>query len=534
MQGEYNNIRIVGMAASAPEYCLDNNDFANVFGERRTKKQIKLTGVVRHHVSEGFQKASDMSFLAARKLIDHLGWSAEELKVLLYVTQSPDYGIPSTAFEISNRLGTNPECMVYDINLGCSGFDYGIQTVAALMQTQEEGSKALLLTAELSPYLDLVTMDPQTMANTMMFGAGATCTALVKEQSNRICFANYSYGGKFDKICSQLGAPILMDGMAVVEFADKEVSQDVTDFINRYDLSDDMIDAYLFHQAQKMMVDTIMVNCKLPENKVLTSFEEYGNTSSASIPITLCHNLSRFQNQEYASFVSCGYGVGLSVGITYWTIETKNILPVFLSDEHFDDHISRRYFLYNRSAILYGANSPMLQMIGRELEIVGCELGAIGELSEIMGFVDSLFYKKMLRVGCTFESIKKDTGYDSIVFDGERTSTEEIIEACEKAMAEHIFSESSLVIIVSNDASDLESLQGLKEKGFRLLSIKYESEDVDLYPFEHGNRKWTNRRLHKKDSQGMANAIKIGYTIRNLLTLEQSGIEEAYVTMCGK
>ncbi len=138
MKGEYSNIEIKGIVSAVPENEVCNLDYIEKIESRRIKKQVMLTGIENRRVCINGQKASDLATIAADKLLNLLEWNRNEIDVLIFVTQSPELSRPSTAFIIQQRLGIGKDCLVYDINLGCSGYIGGIETIAAILPPQRE------------------------------------------------------------------------------------------------------------------------------------------------------------------------------------------------------------------------------------------------------------------------------------------------------------------------------------------------------------------------------------------------------------
>lgn len=217
MNGKYSNIKVTGVASAVPSYVMDNMDYVDVFGKRRVTKQAKLTGVYRHHLSYRYQKVSDLCMSAAENLLNHLQWNREDVKILILCTQLADYEIPSTAIDLANRLGLGKDCMAYDINLGCSSFDLGIQTIAGLLQSQPDGTKALLLTGDIMNIPDGVMMKNEDIINIMMFGSGGSATALEKQPGNELLFRNFCDGSGWNAIVRFKRTETMMQGNKVFE-----------------------------------------------------------------------------------------------------------------------------------------------------------------------------------------------------------------------------------------------------------------------------------------------------------------------------
>ena len=337
MIGQFSNIKIAGIASAVPCYVMDNMDYIDLFGKRRVVKQAKMTGVYRHHLSRRYQKMSDLCMRAAEDLIEHLGWKRNEIKILLFGTQSADYVTPSTSIDMAERLGLGRDCMAFDYNLGCSSYDLGIQTVAGMLQGQPDGTKALVMMGDLAYVPSGGVWEKQDIINIMMFGSGGAVAGIEKQSGNNFAFCNYSDGSGWDAILKYRNTPTLMKGNSVFEYAINDVTENLMKFQSDMKLTNDSVDYYVFHQAQKLILDNIADVCGLQEEKVLTSYEEYGNTSGASVPITICHNRNRFLNRDRINICSCGFGVGLSWGTI--AFRTNNLIISKLVEVDSNEHM---------------------------------------------------------------------------------------------------------------------------------------------------------------------------------------------------
>lgn len=128
-----------------------------------------------------------------------------------------------------------------------------------------------------------------------------------------------------------------MDGNAVLLFGLNDVVESVRQFEEQNHLTMEDVDFYVFHQAQRMIVEGIAQGAELPREKVLISSDDYGNTSSASVPLTICLYSNHSITEGRKKFLMCGFGIGLSWGIVYAEIDTKVILPLITSDYVYDD-----------------------------------------------------------------------------------------------------------------------------------------------------------------------------------------------------
>ena len=150
MIGYLKDVKIQGVAATVPKDYLDNEKYAESIGEKRIKRQIKLTGIKHRHVVKDGQRTSDLVSVAGERLIEHLSWKKDEISVLVFVTQSPDIKAPSTAMLIQKKMGLGKDCIAFDVNLGCSGFTSGAIIVAGLLRNTR--GKGLILMGDCQHY----------------------------------------------------------------------------------------------------------------------------------------------------------------------------------------------------------------------------------------------------------------------------------------------------------------------------------------------------------------------------------------------
>lgn len=329
MFGEYSNIAIRGIASVVPKRNIENLQCENEeLSIKKLKKQIKYTGVERRRILSEKQTASDLATLAAETLIKELGWSRNSIKVIVYITQSPDLDIPSTALVIQKRLGIGKDCMAFDVNLGCSGYTAGIQIVAGLIHLT--GGRALLLTSD-------GMRKRKRQEDYLLFGHAGTATAIETENGNRLCYRQQSDGTRFRTIIREHGKETEMDGTAVFAFTINDVSKSIKETKDYFSIAENTIDYYVFHQGQKMIVDNLAEICDISASKLLYSLRDYGNTSSSSIPLSICNEEMKLKEKEIVKLYLCGFGVGLSWGSVILNMDTGHIMKIEESDYHYCD-----------------------------------------------------------------------------------------------------------------------------------------------------------------------------------------------------
>lgn len=342
----FDGIKITGLACAVPTNVSSVYDFVDSFDRESVEKAVKTTGVRERHFVKGNQTNSDLCYEAAEKLIEHKGYSKDSFDGIVLVTQTPDYARPATAHILHMRLGLNNDCMAFDINLGCSGFVYGINIVASMIKAGAL-NRVLLCCGESHTCLS-----PENEKSTsMLFGDAGSAIILEKGEGDirtllradgtgyrailtpginarvKVDVKNFDY----DKIKET------MDGGAVFEFSIFQVPRAFKAFFKTFDECIDNYDYCVFHQANLFMLEHIRKKIKLPKEKMAISMDRYGNTSSVSIPLTIADLCQREEVSETIRFITSGFGVGLSWGIADFTLDKKDILPIIETDEYFKE-----------------------------------------------------------------------------------------------------------------------------------------------------------------------------------------------------
>ena len=331
MFGEYSNIAIRGIVSVVPTTNIENLDCeSDELSLKKIKKQIKLTGIERRRVLSGVQTASDLATEAAEELINELKWDKDTIKFIIYVTQAPDLEIPSTALLIQKRLEIGTDCLAFDVNLGCSGYVAGIQIAAGLIH--EIGGRALLLAAD-----GRSDSKRQNAADYLLFGNAGTATAIETEEQHTLMYQQQSDGSRWQTIYRELGGSTVMDGNAVFAFTINDVADCINQTMEHFSLNIDDIDYFVFHQGQKMIIDNLAEICGIPLNKMLYSLKNYGNTSCASIQLSICDDVLKLKQQQEVTMYLCGFGVGLSWGSSILKMNTSHIMEIRESDIHYVD-----------------------------------------------------------------------------------------------------------------------------------------------------------------------------------------------------
>lgn len=343
------NIKIDGVAVGVPNNWLSlEEQFGNYdsgIDEKKLNKFKKSTGVEGRYVSTIKQTNSDWCFVAAEKLLSSKGIDRDKIGIIVYVTQTADYQQPATALVLQHRLKIGTNCMAFDINLGCSGFIYGLNVVGSLM-LQSEVEYGLLMCGETGGRDKIPGEKPNSDTELMLFG-DAGSAALLKRDINaeEMNFMSKSNGNGYKALIKPWGFyrnPIElkkvspMDGIAVFNFSTNEAPELINDLMKEMHTTSVDYDYLVLHQANKMIMEQIEKKTGFPPEKSLKSINKFANTSSASIPTALVYNLAN-KGEGLAHFLLSGFGIGLSWSAVDCYIDKKDILPLIKTDDYFED-----------------------------------------------------------------------------------------------------------------------------------------------------------------------------------------------------
>lgn len=546
MIGKFDNIKIQGISAAVPKQIEENMSYENVLGKRRVKKQIAITGVEKRHVSGWHQRTSDLCYAAAIKLLDKLKWKKDDIKVLIYITQGPNYCHPSTAFFLHMRLGLGKDCLAYDMNLGCSSFNVGVHTVSALLQSCNLNDKALLLAGDIAGVAKKpeTSLNPDNVAHDMLFGSAGAAIALEKVKENSLYFLNKSDGNGFDVIIQHRNLPSQMDGAAVFSFAINDVSDSVIEFRNHFGLTEDKIDYYVFHQAQQLILDNILDSCNIPEEKEIRSLKEYGNTSGTSVPVTICANQDLLQQKKTQKLLLCGFGVGLSWGCIYTEVDTENILPIIETDEHYDEDKVPTGELRNKNILVLGADTVMGEWLTRFDNDKSAMVILAGKDQEKMLQIrkdlfldsDSVVMESFIKeeIHKVFEYCKEVSIDLNGVVIPVRLSKELLAYISQELFNSYGTQDTSVVVLESVEKEeelesykrDMESkLKGTgcksEEKHVRVNGVVYVETQLDIVQVEKNGQEWIQTYFARNCPETMKKPIYVAQTQKYLL-LEHS------------
>ena len=349
---EFNNIKISGIAAAVPTKIVKAHDYDELFGEDVVAKNIVTTGVKEAHHASKEQTSSDFAYVAAKRLMNEMNIDPESIGVLIFTAAYLDYQVPPTACVLQKRLELSTDCVVFDTNLACSGYVYGLQTISAILNSTS-AKRGLLLTGDITSKV----VSPLDKSR-MLFGDGGTATLVEKvESAPDIKIGMKTDGARFKSIIvpasgyrntdadkertewsdgnTRSDYDLYMNGMDVFSFSMSDVPKLAVEFMDKFKYTSEDFDAYIFHQPNYFILKHLIKKLGSDKSKMPVSLDRYGNTSVCAIPLTICdayHNTSG----EKKLFLY-GFGVGLSWACAAVTIDTEHVYSIECTDDYYTE-----------------------------------------------------------------------------------------------------------------------------------------------------------------------------------------------------
>jgi 3-oxoacyl-[acyl-carrier-protein] synthase III len=326
-----------------PERVLANSQLAIEFPEWTVEKIESKTGIVNRHIASEQECASDLGVMAAEKLFASGACTAREIDFLLFCTQSPDYYLPTTACLVQDRLGISTDSGALDFNLGCSGFVYGLSLAKGLIETKQAKS-VLLITAE--TYSKFIYPNDKSVRT--LFGDAAAATLVQNVVNPELVEHAEPLIGPFvfgtdGKGAENLIVPtggmrkrrsiqpsltideqgnartendLYMNGAEIFTFTLQAVPKAIKRILTLAEKELTDIDLFIFHQANKYMLDSLRRKTGIPEEKYYVFMKDCGNTVSSTIPIAMKHAIEEGRLRKGNLVMLVGFGVGYSWGAT--------------------------------------------------------------------------------------------------------------------------------------------------------------------------------------------------------------------------
>ena len=324
------SVNIAGVSACVPAKEVSNHDF-DLISEKERNLFIKATGIENRRVAALGICTSDLCIKSAEVLLKELGWKPDDIEILVFITQTPDYITPATSGIIQNRMGLPKSCIALDINLGCSGYVYGLSVISSLL-SHTLGKKGLLLVGDVSS----ACISAKDKSTTPIFSDAGSATAIENSGDGNMTFNLQGDGSGYKAIIIPDGGyrnpvniqsleyheerpgitrnntHLILEGIDIYNFSVREVPPNIEALMNHSEKNKDDIDYYVFHQANKLINEGIRKKLGLRQEQVPYSLKNYGNTSSATIPVTIVDQLRKEIFDNSLSVVFSGFGVGLS------------------------------------------------------------------------------------------------------------------------------------------------------------------------------------------------------------------------------
>lgn len=352
----FKNIRVAGIACAVPSNEVKTESYKPIFGDEDVEKFMEMTGVRASRRTSEHQTASDLGYRAAKELLKRKNIDVNEIGALIFSSHSPDYRRPATAFVLQYRLGIPKEAVCYDISLGCSSLVVGMQSISSIMSTCDM-KYALLFVGDTAGKSVCAT----DRSSAMLFGEAGAVMLLEKTGNNndhidaliRSDGSGFRYmivpGGGYRNLhasdnlvmCEDGNERSLMNsfiqGTAVFTFTIFDVPRLIKDFFAQTGTFPDDYDCFAFHQANLYILKQIAKKTKIPFDKMPITLDRYGNTSGASAILSLCDRYASYTENKIIKVMTCGFGIGISLGATSFEINTDDILPIFEDDSIYED-----------------------------------------------------------------------------------------------------------------------------------------------------------------------------------------------------
>lgn len=280
------------------------------------EKIQNTTGINHRYCSTSSETALDLAINSAKNLSNSL----DDVDLLVFVTQSPDYMLPTNACIAQDRLKLSKSIAAFDINLGCSGYVYALSVVGSLMESNQS-SKALILCGD--TYTKYISKNDRTSRPLFSDAGSASIICKSNDGSNIGPFIYGTDGSGADNLIVKNSASkvepdaskdFYMNGAEVLLFTMGNVPKGTEQLLEKASLSIDSVDYFLFNQASKVVMDNIVRKLNLDKKKFLTNYHDYGNTVSCTIPILLKQNIDNGTVNRGDKLMMFGFGVGYSYG----------------------------------------------------------------------------------------------------------------------------------------------------------------------------------------------------------------------------
>lgn len=336
------HVKIVGMSAVVPS-TIDENISSPVFAEvEEAKKVIAATGIERKRMVQPGTTALDLAEQATNEALAALGWAKESVDCLVYVGISRDFIAPISSAILQGRVGLKEACYCIDLPLGCSGWVFGMSTIASLL-SHGDMKRGLLVCAEVNS----LNRNKRDKTVRPLFGDACVVTALEFDDCCQdVMQFNYGVDGRnYKAVWTEFGGirnpataaclterevepgvwrkgtDMVVNGMDVFAFAIKVPPRSLLELVETFQIDVEKVDYLFLHQSNKYIDERIRRKLNLPEEKVPYCLADFGNTSGPSIPLTMVVRTAEEMKHRRLDCLACGFGVGLAWGSMHYVID---------------------------------------------------------------------------------------------------------------------------------------------------------------------------------------------------------------------
>lgn len=348
---QFEGMGIAAMSAAVPRRKIKNLEYTCFFSKEEVFEIVDKTGIVERRFADENTCSSDLCFAAAEKLIEDNSINKEDIELLVFISQTPDYRMPATSVTLQHRLGLSNKTIAFDINLGCSAFLYGLSVIYGMM---ERGNlkKALLLDGETRSKV----YSPRDRRSAFLFGDGGVAALIEHDPKyGKSTFSLNSDGSRADLIMIPAGGYRKMSsaetviekvvdefgnmrseeqgymrGGDVFNFVIREIPRDIKNTLAFVGKTVDDFDYVVFHQANNFINSYIMKKMKMDATKIPSTIAKYGNTSSVSVPLTIVSELhGKLEGKKNLLLSAFGVGMTWATGlVTFVDCKISDIVEV--------------------------------------------------------------------------------------------------------------------------------------------------------------------------------------------------------------
>lgn len=329
---DFHGVGVTAMAAAVPQHVIRNYEYTEFFPAEDVKEIVDKVGIYERRFADESTCSSDLCFAAAKKLIADNNINKEEIDLLIFISQTPDYRMPATSVTLQHRLGLPNSTIAFDVSLGCSAFLYGLSLAYSMMQ-QQGFRKALLLDGETRSKV----YSPRDRRSAFLFGDGGVAALVERDEKFGTSYFSLNSDGSradlimipaggyrtpssaetvIEKVVDEFGnmrsdEQGYMRGGDVFNFVIREIPRDIKNTLAHAECEKEEFDYIVFHQANNFINSYIAKKMKLDTKKIPSTLAKFGNTSSVSVPLTIVSELKGKLTGNKKLLLSA-FGVGMT------------------------------------------------------------------------------------------------------------------------------------------------------------------------------------------------------------------------------